>query len=811
MPFSFSQGLIVSGMSLINKSIRHIFFIILLLIFSGCSVWDNFTTYFNLYYNTSTLFEEAENEILSQKRDLFSNEILVIPGTAKTSLVKVIEKSSKLLQFYSNSSYVDEALIMLGKSFYYQGNYQKSKRKFEEFLATEPDDDELITESNLWLAKCAFELRDFNNALKIIEEVRNKSVEEGYDKIIKESYVQEIKYRIKENDLARAISLANEFAEVYDDDVVRAQIYYELGNLYSKLDDDENALLAYEKVFENEPDFDLEIAATIKYANALRNAGQSEKALEVFEDIRTEDKFLASYAEIDFEIGKTLVELGNYSRAYDQFKIVDTTYKNTAFASASNFEMAELYRTRFMNYDSAGYYYTRAATPTLPKDYLENAKSSNQLFLKYAKLRKDINRLDRQLYYSQNPELFTKDSSDYVADSLKLLTEYMEQKELQEIWSGVDTLLNPKNPNLKDSTFIKDSIFVRDSLVKIDSLIQIGLYDPQDSVGLRQKLTDSLKTKRLLDLKDPKNPNNILKQSQLKLDSVKFKNNPPQKLKIGIDSAKTVLAKNSLELGNLFLTELDVPDSALSLYNRILDKYPSPVYYPNTLYALGSYYLTIDYKSKADSLFDIIYNEYKDRTIVNAAANKLNKPLINLGFDPAKDEYASAEDMMLAGNYKQSVSRFFNIYRNYPKSPVAPQALYTTGWILENDLMLLDSAAVIYDTLIAKYPASQYVRQVSKKVTAYKQEKVRLEKILQDSLAALNNVGNTDSTLVAENLIDEENKLEEDNIIAVNENVGGNQQNAGKEPEAVINQNNQLKPPTKKKLEPLWDPRKHFN
>src|SRR5690606_26275735 len=284
--------------------------------------------------------------------------------------------------------------------------------------------------------------------------------------------------------------------------------------------------------------------------------------------------------------------------AYDQFKIVDTTYKNTAFASASNFEMAELYRTRFMNYDSAGYYYTRAATPTLPKDYLEKAKSSNQLFLKYAKLRKDINRLDRQLYYSQNPELFTKDSSDYVADSLKLLTEYMEQKELQEIWSGVDTLLNPKNPNLKDSTFIKDSIFVRDSLVKIDSLIQIGLYDPQDSVGLRQKLTDSLKTKRLLDLKDPKNPNNILKQSQLKLDSVKFKNNPPQKLKIGIDSAKTVLAKNSLELGNLFLTELDVPDSALSLYNRILDKYPSPVYYPNTLYALGSYYLTIDYKSK---------------------------------------------------------------------------------------------------------------------------------------------------------------------------------------------------------------------
>ena len=80
-------------------------------------------------------------------------------------------------------------------------------------------------------------------------------------------------------------------------------------------------------------------------------------------------------------------------------------------------------------------------------------------------------------------------------------------------------------------------------------------------------------------------------------------------------------------MGNLFLTDLDVPDSSYYLYKKILDDYNSPVYYPNTLYALGSYYLTIDEKQKADSLFEIIYNDYKNRSIVNAAADKLNKPL----------------------------------------------------------------------------------------------------------------------------------------------------------------------------------------
>ena len=699
-----------------KKVIKQVFIASLLLFVSGCSVWDNFTTYFNLYFNTATIFEDAEKEILSQKRDLFSNEPLVIPGAAKTALVKVVEKSSKLLQFYSTSSYVDEALTMLGKSFYYQGNYQKSKRKFEELIAANPDDVEIVTEAKLWLAKCDFELREFGSALAMIEEVRTKAVEEDFEEIIKESYVQEIKYRIKEEDYSKAIFLANEFAEVYDDDVVRAQIYYELGNLYTKTGDIENAILSYEKVFENEPDFDLEIIATIKFGNALRSAGQTEKALEVFEDIRSEDKFSSSYNEIDFEIGKTFVELGEYNKAYDQFRYVDTTYKNTPFASASNFEMGELFRLRFMNYDTASYYFVKVQPTLLPDGYEERARDSKQLFVKYSKLRKDINRFDKQLYYSQNPEIFGKDSADYVADSLKLLTEYLEQKELQDIWMGADTMFNQVNKAIKDSLFIKDSIFVKDSLVKIDSLINVGLYNPADTIGLKKSLLDSLNVKRLAELKDPKNPNNLLKpnQSAIKLDSVKFKNNPPQKLRISIDSAKTILAKNSLELGNLFLTEFDVPDSAFTFYNTILEKYPSPTYYPNTLYALGSYYLTIDNKSKADSLFEIIYNDYKDRTIVNAAADKLNKPLVDLKFDLAKDQYASAEDLMLSGNYKQSVQKFFNIYRNYPKSTIAPQALYTSGWIFENDLFQPDSAAAVYDTLIAKYPASAYAKKITK-------------------------------------------------------------------------------------------------
>jgi len=777
-----------------NKTIKLLVLSFLLLIASGCSVWDNFTTYFNLYFNTATLFEDAELEILSQKRDLFSNDPLIIPGNAKASLVKVVEKSSKLLQFYSTSAYVDEALMMLGKSFYYQNNYQKSNRKFEELLATNIDDDELITEANLWMAKNSFELREITKALELI---------------IKESYVHEIKYRLREKDYTKAISLATEFAEVYNDDLIRAQIYYELGNLYTLIGEKENAITAYEKVFDYSPDFDLEVSTTIKYANALRNAGQTQQALDVFEDIRTEDKFSNSFNEIDFEIGKTLVELGEYNQALEQFRMVDTTYKNTPFSSASNFEMGELYRVKFLNYDSAGYYFSKSAVSNPPKEYVDKAKSNNLLFAKYSKLRNEINKFDKQLYYSQNIEIFIKDSTEYLADSLRILEEFLAQKEMQEIWKdvGTDTMLGKI-----DSSFIKDSIFVKDSLIKVDSLIQIGEVSTFDTAGISNRLFEFRKQKRIEAENELKNKElqNLKNSGQLKLDSLDFKGNPPKRLSISIDSAKTIISKDNLELGNLFLTDLNVPDSAFFLYQQNLEKYSETSYYPNTLYAIGSYYLTIDEKEKADSLFRIIYENYKDKNIVNAAANKLNLPLIDLNYDPAKEIYASAEGYMLETDYSRSIDKFWSIYKEYPKSPLAPKALYASAFILEDNLFLLDSAASVYDTLIAKYPTTPYVKKVSQKISIYKQEKARIQKAIQDSLNALVQL-KSDSTQIALNPDEESEKLTEEVFGSVVTDT-----KIVEESNPVLN--NEISDPKKqvgitqkKKYEPLWDPRKHFN
>ncbi len=179
----------------ILKKIRFGFYLLLLVLVTGCSVWDSFTTYFNVYYNTTESFEKAEEQIFAQERSLFSTKALTVPGTANTELVKVIEKCSIILQFHSESGYVEDALLMLGKSFYYQSNYQKAQRKFEELITSQVESDYEF-EAELWIGKCQMKLKQYNDALSTLHSVRQAAIEEDEELIVQEAFIEEIIYKV---------------------------------------------------------------------------------------------------------------------------------------------------------------------------------------------------------------------------------------------------------------------------------------------------------------------------------------------------------------------------------------------------------------------------------------------------------------------------------------------------------------------------------------------------------------------------------------------------------------------------------------
>ncbi len=673
------------------------------LIFSGCGVWNNFTTYFNLYYNTSDQFETAEATIYEQKRDLFSTQELIIPSSATQALNKVVEKASKILQFHPESGFVDDALLMLGKSFYYQKNYLKALRKFQELLATQQGSD-LALETKLWIGKTQMRLKNFDEGLATLTDVVKESSDEGEDEILQDAYIQQIVHKISIEDFQGAISLSNELLDVSGDDEVNAEIEFELGKLYNDVGDTENAIASFKKVFNFSPTFDIQYGANIELGKALRENKQDEEAYNLFSDMRDNAKYIEDYDEIDLQSGITLMDLNRIDEAKNIFADVDTSYPNSLQAGYARFELAKIFETDYNNFDSASFYYQKASTTQAPPEISKAALDKSQKFKKYENLNRQIGEDRQSLIYALDSAAFSKDSSAYF-DSLKAQQEAIQNEAISERSSELPNRGGGRGTREFESNQIQSKI---------------------------KKISDQ---------------------------------KPPIKPTISADSIMSRIAKSEFEIANLFFTEFNLLDSAYYHYKRILSDYPNSPYNAKTLYAIGSYYEAKNEKAKADSIFNFIYENYKTESIVNAAASKINKPLINLNYDPAEDLYAEAEKQMLDSKFAASVNNFYNIFKTYPTSDYAPKALYAGGWILENELNKSDSAAVMYDSIASNYPKTIYASKITPKLSFYKAEKLKAKRAIEDSLNALNKKNIDTTKNVSQPVLENENNLNADSTV----------------------------------------------
>ncbi|MEI7812696.1 MAG: tetratricopeptide repeat protein [Ignavibacteria bacterium] len=648
--------------------------LVLSVCFSGCSYWNDFTTYFNLYYNSSRLFNETEQLITGQRKVLFTIQEVRPQGNISTNLTKVIEKLSKLLQFNSESAYMDDALLMIGKSFFYQQEYQKALRKFTELISTYPESN-LTLETQLWIGKTQLRLKNFQQATATLEQVMATAEAEKENDILALTYIEQAGYMIYQNNYTEAISIAKKLIGISSDDNIRSYAMYETGQMYLQTDQLENAAKAFADVRNYSPGFELEYLSKIQYGKVQRRTGSNESALEIFRDIEADARYLTYIDSTKLQTGITLLELNRFDDAFSQFSIIDTTYRQSPNSGIARYYLGDIMENHYHDYDSASYYYSKASTSTAPPEFIQKSARKVQIFNKYKSFQQTITGLNKQLFYISNPEEFVKDSARYREE--QVLRDSLKREKDKAVSAESNDVRNSGNPG---------------------------------------RAPDS-------------------KPNETGINRNKNQNLPPVKPVITADSVNTLLVRNEYELGSLFFTELNVKDSAKYYYTDILENHSATVYTPRTLYALGVYYQTVNNKEKADSLFNEIYNKYPNESIVNAAAEKLGRPVINLKYDAAEELYIATEAKMKLNQFSEAISGFHQIFKMYPGSPFAPKALYAGGWIMENKLKLYDSAAVVYDSVAKKFPATQYAVAVKGKVQVYKDRQLRL-KAVQDSIEA---------------------------------------------------------------------------
>ncbi len=726
-------------------------FVTILILLSGCGLWGDFTTYFNTYYNAKTLFDNIEEQIKSQRKDIFAfrediqknstlglntnqfqnlqqtntfnqnlNQTInrsigqttnpnagsgnQLSGQLNQDLTRVIEKCSKILQYEIESSYFPDALFIIGKALYYQQEYARSQRKFLELAALEKT--KYALENNLWLAKTYLQLRSFDEGLKLIDSVRVESQKEGKDKIFIDASITKISFFLYREDYPKAVDECINFIAHSPDEEMTALVSFELGRIYETLRDYNKALDAFASVKKYSPSFEIEFKSRLEQARLLKKLNRIDDAEAELNNLRYSGKFRNNLDEVMIELGQIYVDKNQIKTAISTYLEVDSTFKQTQSAGIAEFRLADLYEKKVRDYDSSYKYYNKAAGSLAPPEIKVESSNRTRNIDKYNQLKNSIVNYSLSQIYLSNPSRFERDSVDYDMAYKEYMDEARRMLEEQRAQAG-QTETN-----------------------------QIG-FNREQNQGQLLIYQQKIIAKAYQDLRQ----NKQLTLSQLiAINKVQ----KPVKPKMSADSIKTLESRELYNLASLFFSELDVPDSAYFYFRKILSEYPTKPVSVQTMYALGTYYETVNDTLKADSLYRYIYNNFVKDPLRMASAQKLGlikneekrSVVVKTDDDPARQFYLDAENKYFDKKYNEAIEGFQSVYKNYPKSSYAPKSIYYIGLIYEDNLQQYDSAAVTYGMLVSNYRTSPLTTKIMEKYTYYQTERVRQKTIQEEKLRA---------------------------------------------------------------------------
>jgi len=612
---------------------RIIFLSILLsLLFSSCGA------YFNTFYNTKKLFNEARKEREKRTRDTPSaSEIRKYDQT--------IEKASKVLELYPTSKYVDDAVMILGECFYYKGQYVRAQRKYQELIKYFPKSSHFQS-AKIWLAKTNVKLGDHVAAKVILTELLNseKTKREIRDEslyLLGDLLFQQEKYGEAEEALKRA-------AESVKDKRIRAHAYSRLGECQIINGKPGEAVESFSNALRDSPSLDFEFDAHLNHARALKLADQFDAAVAACGELLDNQLHKRKHGFVRLEIADCVYQEGKYllkddaTREAGMSKIQDalTEYatialenKRTEVSAIANYRMARIYEEQFSDYASAREHYEKVRQEYARSDLVPEAtrkakdigdlirltnlvkKAQGEQLLQEGKHSKFLTELEKLLLeYGVHPELrFMRKQKELAASKPKSESELAKQEEtkqkerdklvanklqLAEIYlfqfSEVDSALNeyneiitlfPDHPGSARALFSSAFIYENEhhNKFKTDSLLQELVLKFPDSIQAQE-------ARRKLGRPAPKSPEEAVKQL--------------------FQEAET----------ELFVRERT--PRAVRLYQRIVAEYPETEYAQKALFVLGWVEENIHFNNdKAFVIYKRIADDYPD-SIFTAGINK---------------------------------------------------------------------------------------------------------------------------------------------------------------------------------------------
>ena len=333
--------------------------------------YDNFRAYYNAYYNASQKLDEGERALLNDNTPVDRGLLVELfpsgAGAGGRSAVfdSAIEKSAELLRQRPGSKWADDALLVIGKAYFYERNFVGAEQKFRETITAAgiSEDRRLADEARFWLGRTMAAADRYDEGVLVLRDALELPDGDTYWTARMHLALGELYARAGRWDAA-TVDLRAGIEGVRDADLA-ARAALLLGQVEEAAGRYDAAAEAYEAALDRRPSYEVAFAAEVNRGLVLGlDAGRTDDALSLLRAMGRDDKNYARRAEVALAQARVLAAAGEADEARERYRDVlyDVGLAGQAIRGEAHFRLAEFYRDVAGDYVTAAAHFDTAAT-----------------------------------------------------------------------------------------------------------------------------------------------------------------------------------------------------------------------------------------------------------------------------------------------------------------------------------------------------------------------------------------------------------------------------------------------------------------
>ncbi len=326
--------------------------------------------YFNKLYNAKKKFNEAKASPLPKDGSLSRQQINMYD--------EVIKKCQELLTTYPNSRWVDDAVLLIGKSYYEQRNYDNAILTLEALREDFPES-ELNEEALEYIARSYVAKEEPEKAVAVLEPFLE--LYPGSDNTAIVLYLLGTS-SLKVGNEEKAMGFLGRLTDEYPGSPHRLKAELEMADIFLEKEAYEKSLSVYERLANSKLNEEDRIRCLMRLAETYVKLERFEKAKETIDQIDQIEAYvlpLEDKAVEELLKAETYVGLDSLDKAINLYIGVGASYPKTMYSAEGYYQLGIIHQEKLDSLETAKTYFEKVTREYAKSPFADDAvkRSSN--------------------------------------------------------------------------------------------------------------------------------------------------------------------------------------------------------------------------------------------------------------------------------------------------------------------------------------------------------------------------------------------------------------------------------------------------